>query len=125
MGERYHLGAEMREDKAWEAEFEERKNRVRERLIKDGKVDWVYLEVLSGRRNRHEFGAAIGVLINTNILTMNRKGFFVMGSGAFCNPRAPVLWGMELFFVNRQDCQDYVDTQFKDAQYRVDIAEMT
>jgi len=115
----------MIEDKEWEQEFAARKEQVKQKLIRDGRVDWEHLEELSGRRIRKEFGAAIGVLIDMNILTMNRKGFFAMASGIFCNPRAPVLWGMELYFVRKQDCKDYVDTQFRHAQYHVDIAEMT
>lgn len=114
----------MIDDKEWEQEFAARKEQVKQKLVRDGKVDWAYLEELSGRRSSKEFAAAIGVLIDMNILTMNQKGFFAMGSGVFCNPRAPVLWGMELYFIRRQDCQDYVDTQFKHARYHVSIAEM-
>lgn len=115
----------MTENMEWDREFAARKEQVKQQLIKDGKVDWEYLEQLSGKRIRKEFSAALGVLLDMNILTMNRKGFFAMASGIFCNPRAPVLWGMELYFIRREDCKAYVETQFRHAQYHVDIAEMT
>jgi hypothetical protein len=112
-------------DEAWEKEFGERKVQVREKLVRDGKIDWEHLGYLEGLRNRNQFTAAIGVLIDMNILSLNQKGFFAIANGIFCNPRAPVLWGMELYFTKRQDCQNYVDSHFRNAQYSVNIAEMT
>jgi hypothetical protein len=112
----------------WEERVAKTKDEIYPHLIKGGKVNWEYFNELKNEgRDEHSFRykVAIGMLIDDmKVLTMRRRGFFATACGVFCNPRAPVLWGIQLYFANKRDCREYAEVEFKNAQYSWNITEM-
>jgi len=115
---------------AWDLEFNERKEFVRKHLVKGGEIEWNYFYILEGLSEDEahpDLHAAISILVDDmKILTPNPRGFYVTAHGGICcNPRAPLAWGILLYFVNRKDCEDYAAFYMHGAQYHWSIEEMT